>query len=237
MKIKKSFILPSVLILATLYVLVSLGFWQLSRAEEKQQIEQRVIAAQQLPIVKIQQLDELLDKEYQTITLTGVYDDNKQFAYDNQTVKGHAGYYVLTPFIVDNSNKAVLVNRGFRPWGATRKIKNIGIEILNTTIRVSLVKPIKRIELKSNTKQGVFPRLVQSLDIEKLSALSGYQISPMIAQLHHDEKQGFYRDWKPFYGSADKHTAYAIQWFLMALVLSIIAVYLLLKYVNKNSKI
>ena len=237
MKITKSTLLPSVLILATLYVLVSLGFWTLSRADEKQQIEQLVIAAQQLPIIEIQNLDKLSDKQYQTVELTGVYDDHKQFVYDNQTVNGHAGYYVLTPFITDKSNKAILVNRGFRPWGATREIKNIDIDTQQTTIRVSLVKPIKRIELKSNIKIEGFPKLIQSLDIEKLSALSGYQITPMIAQLHQDQEQGFYRDWKPFYGTAEKHTGYAIQWFAMAFVLLIIAIYLLKKQVIKNSKI
>jgi hypothetical protein len=30
-------------------------------------------------------------------------------------------------------------------------------------------------------------------------------------------KGGFYRQWRPFYGSVDKHLGYALQWFLMAL--------------------
>ena len=51
----------------------------------------------------------------------------------------------------------------------------------------------------------------------------------MIGQLDKSSKDGFFRQWQPFYGSADKHLGYALQWFLMALALFIIALRLLIK--------
>lgn len=228
--IKRSFILPAILILLTLWGLVSLGFWQLDRAEQKRQIESAVLNAQQAPVLLVDNLKDLLDKEHYQVLLNGHYDNDKQFIYDNQIVNGTAGYYVLTPFVLNNNTSAILVNRGFVPWYNDRaKLANINIGIDKATIKVSLIKPKQRIKLKHQSIDPTFPILIQSLDMNKLSKLSNYQIIPMIAQLDVDQKDGFFRKWQPFYGSVNKHLGYAVQWFLMALVLSIIAVYLWIK--------
>jgi surfeit locus 1 family protein len=51
----------------------------------------------------------------------------------------------------------------------------------------------------------------------------------MLAQLDVKSDNGFYRQWQPFYGSVDKHLGYALQWFLMAFILSFIAIRLWIK--------
>ncbi|VVM19400.1 Cytochrome oxidase biogenesis protein Surf1, facilitates heme A insertion [uncultured Gammaproteobacteria bacterium] len=77
--------------------------------------------------------------------------------------------------------------------------------------------------------------LIQSLNIGRLSHLLGDQLVPMLAQLDIKSNNGFYRQWRPFYGSVDKHLGYALQWFLMALVLSFIAIRLLVKIAKTNT--
>ncbi len=48
--------------------------------------------------------------------------------------------------------------------------------------------------------------------------------------LDKEDEFGFIRDWKPVYGvTADKHRAYAVQWFTLAAVLMMI-------YIGVNSK-
>jgi surfeit locus 1 family protein len=123
-----------------------------------------------------------------------------------------------------------LVNRGFVPWHGKRgELVDIKIDSQPITIDVSLIKPKQRIELKQKEFSTTFPILIQSLDLDQLSQLSSYQIIPMLAQLDIKASDGFFRQWKPFYGSVDKHLGYALQWFLMALVLGIIAIRLLIK--------
>ena len=231
--IKRSFILPGILISITIWGLLSLGFWQLDRAEEKRQIEGEIVLAQSNPAQLVTQVDELLSKEHYQVILKGHYDDDKQFIYDNQIVKGNAGYYVLTPFAL-NDTTAILVNRGFVPWyGKRDKLADIKVNNNDVTIKVQLIKPKQRIKLKQQDIESSFPVLIQSLDLEKLSQLSGYQIIPMLAQLDVKAENGFFRQWQPFYGSVDKHLGYALQWFLMALVLSLIAITLLIKNSRK----
>jgi surfeit locus 1 family protein len=211
---------------------LSLGFWQLDRADEKRAIESAIVVAQSNP-AQLVEVNEILDKEHYRVLLNGYFDTNKQFIYDNQIVKGNAGYYVLTPFVL-NAKTAILVNRGFVPWyGKRGELVDIEIDSQPNTIEVSLIKPKQRIELKQEEISTIFPILIQSLDLQQLSQLSGYQIIPMLAQLDIKASDGFFRQWKPFYGSVDKHLGYALQWFLMALVLSIIGIRLLIKNSRK----
>ncbi len=218
--IKRSFILPGALISLTVFGLMSLGFWQLDRADEKRGIENAIVLAQSSP-AQLVEADDIHTKEHYRVLLDGYFDTNKQFIYDNQIVKGNAGYYVLTPFVL-NTDTAILVNRGFVPWyGKRGELADIKIDGHPSTIEVGLIKPKQRIELQ--------PQEIESLDLDQLSQLSNYQIIPMLAQLDVKASNGFFRQWKPFYGSVDKHLGYALQWFLMALVLSIIAIRLLIK--------
>ena len=226
--IKRSFILPGILITFTFSGLVSLGFWQLDRADEKQAIVNAIVLAQSSP-AKPLELENINSKEHYKVLLNGYFDSDKQFIYDNQIVKSNAGYYVLTPFILNN-NSAILVNRGFVPWyGKRDELIDIVIDSHPRTIEVELIKPQKRIQLKKQDVDTSFPILIQSLDLDQFSLLSGYQFVPMLAQLDVNASNGFFRQWKPFYGSVDKHLGYALQWFLMALVLLIVSLRLLRK--------
>jgi surfeit locus 1 family protein len=226
--IKRSFMLPGILITFTFVGLVSLGFWQLDRADEKQAIVNAIVLAQSSPAKPLEP-ENINSKEHYKVLLNGYFDSDKQFIYDNQIVKSNAGYYVLTPFILNN-NSAILVNRGFVPWyGKRDKLIDIVIDSHPRTIEVGLIKPQKRIQLKKQDVDTSFPILIQSLDLDQFSLLSGYQFVPMLAQLDINASNGFFRQWKPFYGSVDKHLGYALQWFLMALVLLIVSFRLLRK--------
>jgi surfeit locus 1 family protein len=226
--IKRSFILPGILITLTFAGLVSLGFWQLDRADEKQAIVDAIVLAQSTP-TKPLELENINSKEHYKVLLNGYFDSDKQFIYDNQIVKSNAGYYVLTPFILNNDS-AILVNRGFVPWyGKRDELIDIAIDGHPRTIEVGLIRPQKRIQLKKQDVDTNFPILIQSLDLDQFSLLSGYQFVPMLAQLDVNASNGFFRQWKPFYGSVDKHLGYAFQWFFMAFVLFIISLKILRK--------
>jgi surfeit locus 1 family protein len=225
--IGRIFSLPGILIGVVIYGLISLGLWQLDRADEKLAITKQIEIAQSSPAKQTSTSIGLIKKEYHNVLLAGHYEKNRQFIYDNQIVNGNAGYYILTPFILSDQ-QAILINRGFVPWHGRRdRIADIEINPQPRVIKVSLIKPVERIELEKHVKLPEFPLLIQSINMSQLEALSELSFVPIIGRLDKMSTDGFFRQWKPFYGSSDKHLGYALQWFLMAFVLFIIALKLL----------
>ncbi|MDB9950770.1 SURF1 family protein [Candidatus Thioglobus sp.] len=228
------FILPSILITATFAFLVSLGFWQLDRADEKRGIEASIKQANTGSVELIRKEEGLQSKEYYEVRLQGKYLSDKQFIYDNQIVDQVSGYYVLTPYALEGQSKAILINRGFIPWNGRRdKLADIVIGQETREIKVQISKPIKRMELKPSEVGIQFPVLIQSIDLQDMADRAKADFSSVIGLLDASASNGFIRKWVPYTGSIEKHIGYAVQWFLMALVLAIIGIRIAIKQRKK----
>ena len=228
------FLVPSFLILATIVFLMSLGFWQLDRADQKSTIEASIQKANTGVVELIVDQNELLSKEYYEVRLQGSYISDKQFIYDNQIVDQVSGYYVLTPFVLTGESNAVLVNRGFIPWNGRRdKLADIDVDSASREIKVQVSNPIKRIELKTSDISNQFPVLIQAIDFDVIEEISSTSFVDVVGLLDPSSDDGFVRKWEPYTGSIEKHIGYAIQWFLMALVLGIIGIRIGLKQRKK----
>ena len=224
------FFIPAVLIIATLALLISLGFWQLDRADEKRAIEDQIASANSGDVEIVASNEFLKEKEYYHVRLQGSYIDDKQFIYDNQIVDQISGYYVLTPLVLKGDSKAVLINRGFIPWNGRRdKLADIDIADKLTEVKVQISKPVKRMELEASELTGDFPVLIQALDLDEMSTIASLDFASVIGLLSPESDNGFVRQWEPYTGSIERHIGYAIQWFLMALVLAFIGIRLALK--------
>ena len=228
------FILPSILITATFAFLVSLGFWQLERANDKRSIEASIKQANTGSVELIKKEEGLQSKEYYEVRLQGKYLSDKQFIYDNQIVDQVSGYYVLTPYALEGQSKAILINRGFIPWNGRRdKLADIVIGQETREIKVQISKPIKRMELKLSEVGIQFPVLIQSIDLQDMADRAKIDFSSVIGLLDASASNGFIRKWEPYTGSIEKHIGYAVQWFLMALVLAIIGIRIAIKQRKK----
>ena len=224
------FLIPAFLIIATIAFLVSLGLWQLDRADQKRTIEAAIVNANTGPIELIANGRELLDKEYYDVRLQGNYLSDKQFIYDNQIVDQVSGYYVLTPFILTDQLGVILVNRGFIPWNGQReRLADIAVDSVSREIKVQVSSPIKRMELKATDVSRQFPVLIQAIDFDVLEEVSKLKFVKVVGLLDPSSSDGYVRKWEPYTGSIEKHIGYAIQWFLMALVLAIIGLRIVLK--------
>ena len=227
---RSRFFIPASLIIATLVLLISLGFWQLDRADEKRAIEDQIASANSGDVEFVTSVEFLKDKEYYHVRLQGSYIGDKQFIYDNQIVDQISGYYVLTPFILKGASKAVLINRGFIPWSGRRdKLANVDIGEKLTEAKVQISIPIKRMELKVSETTGDFPVLIQALDLDEMSTIASLDFASVVGLLSPETENGFVRQWEPYTGSIERHIGYAIQWFLMAFVLAFIGIRLAIK--------
>ncbi|TDY04091.1 SURF1 family protein [Thiohalophilus thiocyanatoxydans] len=219
---------PTVATLILLPVLLWLGFWQLDRAQEKREIEQRYTEQQSRPAVGLNRLDPADKIEYRRVTVRGHFADERQILLDNQIHQGQAGYHILTPLQIEDSHRYILVNRG---WvnGSMQRSKlpevNTPDDAVALTGRLKMPAGIG-IKLGDQSYTDTdWPRVVQWLDIQELEKETGYELYPYILQLDEDQPHGFVREWKIVSSSPEQSTSYAVQWFTLALVLVLIFIF------------
>jgi len=206
-------------------ILLRLGFWQLDRAEEKRQIQQRFEQQQARPAVRLVQLNTAKDNEFRHARVTGRFDTQHQILLDNQVHDKQVGYQVLTPLRYADSDEYILVNRG---WVKGSLQRNELPEIPSPQETLSLQGRLKHpgklgIELADHSFSNVaWPLVVEWVDVGELESVLGYKLYPYILQLNKEQPYGFVREWKIINTQPERSTSYAVQWFALAFALVVI---------------
>ncbi len=211
-------------------VLCALGFWQLGRAEEKKLFLARQQQADQEAVnLNALQSASLADLEYKTVTVTGHYDDSRQILINNQIKQGKVGYFVLTPLFISQQNNTVLVNRG---WVAKdlKRSTYPDVSLVEKTVtlkgRVNHFPSVGLILEGADEPTQGWPTEVQVINVDKMSAKLDYRILDFQIELSANQSQGYLRNWTELrIIPPEKHIAYAVQWFALALTLIILYVW------------
>ncbi len=209
-----------------------LGFWQLGRAVEKEQMtaryEARLLGARL-------GLPELLakggDVEDFPVQLAGHYDNSRLVYLDNQPNGPVAGFHVYTVFFPDGDRQGILVNRGWIPVGDDfQHLPPIpAAEALALTGTVAMPSPYFTVGQPDYRQR---PLRVSRLEMSPLSAALGVQLRPFVIRLDAAAPDGFRRDWSPAARLGmppEKHRAYAFQWFSLAFTVLVVLVALNLR--------
>src|SRR5690554_4858504 len=105
-------------------LLLSLGFWQLDRAQQKETLYRQLEERARAPVVDLAAAGAARanaeDMHWRRVMLRGRYDPVVHFLLDNQVYRGRPGYFVYTPFLLAGESVRVLVNRGWVDAGADR---------------------------------------------------------------------------------------------------------------------
>jgi len=218
-------VLSTLITFVMLYVMMSLGFWQLDRASYKETLQQTIEQRKELPLADIGSLEGTQqERRYRPVELYGQYDVEHSFLLDNRILNGQVGYQVLTPFITSDAG-AVLVARGFVALGQSRK----QLPPLDTPAETSSIKglldmpPAKALVLADNVQQtDRWPIVLQYVDIAELSGLLGYPLYDMQVWLDADSVSAYRYNLPALSLNAAKNNGYAFQWFAMSLALLII---------------
>lgn len=216
------------LTIVLLGILLSLGFWQLDRAEQKRKLvadfEQGV--GDRTPLRLTSASDVAPEFEYSRAEARGSYDNSQQFLLDNRTRGGRVGYEVLTPLITANGS-AILVNRGWVPLGMSRdRLPQVVVgEQPRTVIGLLKLSPGKVFMLGAEQPRTIWPYRVQHVDVDLFSKELGYPVSPYTLLLDSQQPDGYVRDWRPVEFGPERNVGYAVQWFGLAAAL--LTIYLL----------
>ncbi|MGZ8173035.1 MULTISPECIES: SURF1 family protein [Methylobacter] len=235
-------IIPTLVYLCLLPMLIALGMWQLDRSEQKRAFlkeQEQALTTETLHLsTAIEHNTEAL--RYRNVEVTGRYDVAHQFLIDNQISDGKAGYFVLTPFILTGETKAVLVNRGWIPLNQNRSILpdlqiNKAEAIITGRINNFPSVGIKLAGAEIPTEG--WPSVVQVVDSDVLAKKLGYSLFQFQIELAKELPDGYKREWHTStIMQPEQHTAYAIQWFALALTLTILFIWYSFKNNDAKSK-
>ena len=125
----------------------------------------------------------------------------------NKTRRGRSGYEVVTPLRVRGSTSHVLVNRG---W--VQAMNEVPTPAGELRIEGLERKALPRV-LQLETSSG---KVRQTLDIGAFAAETGLALEPRVIEQHSPASDGLARDWPPHGIGAEKHSAYALQWYSLA---------------------
>lgn len=235
--------IPTLSYLCLLSLLLTLGMWQLNRSEQKQAFlnaqEQRA-AAEVLHLSAALKGENMSDLRYRQVEMAGHYDAAHQVLVDNQVNSGKVGYFVLTPFILNEGNEAVLVNRGWIPQGQDRAVRP-DLQIIKTEATISgRINNFPSVGIKlagAEIPTEGWPAIVQVVDSNVLAKKLGYPLFQFQVELAKDLPDGYKRDWlTSTVMPPEQHVAYAMQWFALALTLTILFIWYSLKNNDARSK-
>jgi surfeit locus 1 family protein len=215
---------------------VSLGYWQLGRAHEKQALFDAFMTGSQETVDATGLgFDELA--RYQHVRLSGSYDGTRQILLDNlPSVAGRPGYRVLTPLERADGRGWVLVDRGWVPLGATRAdLPDVAVGAGEREVSGILdVLPIPGLRMGPAAAPGAagWPRVLLFPTEADVESTLGLDVASRIVLLDAGAPDGFERKWRPALGfGPERHLGYAIQWFAFALVAAVLFIALNLRRV------
>lgn len=217
----------TIIVAVALTILIFLGNWQIDRAGEKEAIQALYDARRQMPPVGLAEINKLGEQEtYRKAALSGHYLHGYDSLLDNRTYLGRAGYYVLSLFRPQGSQNVMWVNRGWVQAGRLRsELPNIETPALPLEITGELrLPPAKGVYLGDVIHYEKWPKVIQYVDNDLASRISGSEILPLMIYLEPDEGTGYVRQWPLLSVQPERHLGYAVQWYGMALVLCLIFV-------------
>ena len=195
----------------------SLGLWQIERGQAKTTI----LAEFEDNLSKTPVYLNQESKKWDRIYVTGKWDNSKQILVDNVINRGVAGYKVLTPLRIIETNQLILVDRGWIKQNKYREIlPNIELVEADEIVSGILEYPELGLVLSEDLVSKEWPKISQTKNLEVISKEYDEFIYPMILLADPILKNSLeYIKITPTNMTPTKHYGYSAQWFLMFLVL------------------
>ena len=210
----------------SLSILVGLGAWQAKRGMDKKVLEKQ-ISESGFHLVNLNEFPGPVENlNYRNVRATGKWHWEHAFLLDNRIHAGKVGYEVFVPFTLANGEATFLSNVG---WVEKPAADGLGDRMPPATaeeeIHGQLYFPQKGFALGPiMTESATWPKVVQTLDIPELSAVSGRNLESGVIVMEPGADSGFIKIWQPYVVNATRHFGYAVQWWGLAAVLVVFGV-------------
>lgn len=226
-------------VLAIGVLFVSLGFWQLSRLEERRlenEVGESRLSASVVPLSEaLASVEDPITLEYRRVSATGTFDPANEVLIRSQTYLGTAGFHVITP-LLGESGEDVLVNRGWIPLTmeeipVSGAAPPLGQVTVSGWVQLSQERPMFGPEDPPEGRLTVMNRV----DIERISKQVPMSLAPVyVVELGEQGSEVPVPLDLPQFSDEGPHLAYAIQWFGFTVV-GIVGYYFLVRRRLKTS--
>jgi surfeit locus 1 family protein len=228
-------LVASLTVAVLLPLFLYLGYWQLQRAEEKRELQAEYDARATGPTVKVEtRVQRPEELQFYRVIARGYYETGYQVLVDNRVHQGQAGYEVITPLKLPDSDVRLLVNRGWVPLGENRShlpaIDPPGG--LQEIVGVATVPAEKNFMLaKPEPLDRGWQLVWQNMDMARYRAAVPFPVQPVVVLLDPESLAGgFTREWSRLNPGIAVHQGYAFQWFMLAVGLVVIYFFMSLRH-------
>ena len=194
-----------------------LGLWQIERGQAKTNLlddfEKKILEKPSY----INQKSQKWDRVY----VEGKWDSSKQILIDNVIRRGIAGYKVLTPLRMKETDQLILVDRGWIKQNTFRdQLPDIKLIQIDEVVSGILEIPELGLVLSDDLVSKEWPKISQTKNLGVIKNEYDENIFPMILLADPTLKNSLeYIKITPTNMTPIKHYGYSAQWFLMFIVL------------------
>ena len=218
MNARLKFALITVTTLVAVATTARLGFWQLSRAAQKQARQAAVEAQDVKPPLTTDGLMAAADAMallHQRARLRGSWVPKHPVFLDNRPMDGRVGFVVVMPFVLEGGRGAIAVQRGWVPRGFDDRSRVPQITTPEGTVEIEgrMALPPSDLYTLGEPTTGV---IRQNLSLPAFRQETGLALLPLTLQQTGASTEGLLRDWPVVNLGVEKNYGYAAQWFGMA---------------------
>ena len=204
----------------SLALLLSLGFWQVERARQKETLLSLASSKDKEPQLIQQAPPDWNTLNYQSVRLQGQWLPEQSFLLDNRVYEHQVGYELLTPLRLRDGS-LVMVNRGWLP----REGASAALARPSELATGVLYLPSRGFSIGDAITAGSeWPVVSLYLDLDAFSVRLQHALQPVVLVLDKADGNALIPIWKPVTFGPERHWGYAAQWFGLALVLMIFGV-------------
>jgi len=214
-------------ILAMIFIVMftSLGAWQLSRANAKKKLLNSFAARMYQPALLSKKKKKNIDFRFYKVELMGQFDTKHIFLLDNKIFQGKIGYEIYVPFKAHGMATPILVDLGFIGMGQDRNKLPV-IKINSATIHINglLNLPPKYFAFgpMHDYQPITWPLRIEFINLQELAKLTAYPFFSYVMMIDPKHPEASPIEWQITPMKPEKHLAYAVQWFALALTLLIL---------------
>jgi len=218
--------------------LLMLGFWQLDRAAEKQDILDLQQQQRTLPAIAFEQLQpSILPNAFETkasktsremnvsalhyrkVIARGLLDTERYWLLDNKVRSGRVGYEVVVPLLLEsNRERSVLVNLGWVENADRARLPSITLPKDLVEVSGLLTSPSSNAVFQ-NSLSNSWPKRVLHIDTRHAAQSLALKVDSHVLLIDDFDPLAFTTGWKLVNQTPAKHHGYAVQWFAMAMAL------------------